>query len=224
MVGTTYNTYPEGVSMIAYLKGIVKDIENESLILLVNGVGYEVFAPAMTLNELEGERNQIIELWIHTHVREDAFILYGFLNKSEKEFFLNLLKINGVGPKSALHVLGGAPMDQIFEMIENEDVKGLSKLPKVGKKTAEQMILSLKGKLVRLDKDADSKELKLKNSKISKWSGTLNVIASALTNLGYRPQDVELVVSQLPQDISEQEGIRKSLQILSGEIRKEASL
>lgn len=202
--------------MIAYLNGVIKEIGPESLILSVQGVGYEVFATPMTLNELEMMTGKDLELWIYTHVREDALLLYGFMTREEKDFFLHLLKINGVGPKSALNVIGGAPMQQIFDMIEHEDVKGLSKLPKVGKKTAEQMILSLKGKLVRVS-DTDKKSTKTLSSKKSPWAGkeNLNLIASALSNLGYKLPDVEMVVSQIPDDMGVQEGVRKGLQLLS---------
>lgn len=199
--------------MIAYLKGILKEVGEESFLLSVNNVGYEVFATATYLNELESSWGKDIEVWIYTHVREDLLQLFGFADREEKRFFLNLLKINGVGPKSAMHVLGGASLAQLYEMIESEDVKGLSKLPKVGKKTAEQMILSLKGKLVRVEANASEKKHAL-----PRLSNQLQLVSSALTNLGYRPQDVNLVVQEFPLDIDLQEGVRRGLQALAKQI------
>jgi Holliday junction DNA helicase RuvA len=199
--------------VVAYIKGILKEINEESFILLVNDIGYEVFATSLFLNELESSWGKVVEVWTYTHVREDILQLYGFAQREEKNFFLNLLKINGVGPKSAMHVLGGATLSQIHDMIETEDVKGLSKLPKVGKKTAEQMILSLKGKLVRWNPDS--------NEKIStrpRISPNLQLVASALTNLGYRSQDVTIVLQDFPNEIDLQEGVRRGLQVLAKQI------
>jgi Holliday junction DNA helicase RuvA len=199
--------------VIAYIKGILKEVGEESFLLSVNDVGYEVFATSSFLNELESAWGKVVEVWTYTHVREDILQLYGFAQREEKNFFLNLLKINGVGPKSAMHVLGGATLSQIHDMIESEDVKALSKLPKVGKKTAEQMILSLKGKLVRLDQNANDKR-----STMPRMSQNLQLVASALTNLGYRPQDVTIVLQDFPNEIDLQEGVRRGLQVLAKQI------
>jgi Holliday junction DNA helicase RuvA len=199
--------------VIAYIKGVLKEVSEESFILCVNNIGYEVFATSLFLNELESSWGKEVEVWTYTHVREDLLQLYGFSSREEKSFFLSLLKINGVGPKSAMHVLGGASLSQLHNMIESEDVKGLSKLPKVGKKTAEQMILSLKGKLIRLDQNANEKK-----SSLPRMSQNLQLVASALTNLGYRPQDVTLVLQDFPNEIDLQEGVRRGLQVLAKQI------
>lgn len=142
--------------MIGYLKGKIIEVTSDSALIDVNGVGYEVLASSSNLAEMQNSLGTI-ELWIHTHVREDALVLFGFSNKLEREMFHSLLKVNGIGPKLAINALSGATPDQIIEMIELEDVKALSKLPKVGKKTAEQMILTLKGKLVISARDSESK-------------------------------------------------------------------
>jgi Holliday junction DNA helicase RuvA len=201
--------------VISYIKGILKEVGEESFLLSVNDVGYEVFATSLFLNELESCWGKVVEVWTYTHVREDILQLYGFPRQEEKSFFLNLLKINGVGPKSAMHVLGGASLSQLHDMIEGEDVKALSKLPKVGKKTAEQMILSLKGKLVRLDQNGNGSE---KKSMLPRMSQNLQLVASALTNLGYRPQDVTELLQDFPSEIDLQEGVRRGLQVLAKQI------
>ena len=126
--------------------------------------------------------------------------------------FMALLKVNGVGPKMALHVLSGGTIGQIQAMIEQEDVKALAKLPKVGKKTAEQMVLTLKGKLVLTDKGA---HVAAGASLSSQLSFGHREISSALINLGFRAADVEKVVTQMPKEIELQEGIRQGLSALT---------
>ncbi|MCB0394236.1 MAG: Holliday junction branch migration protein RuvA, partial [Bdellovibrionales bacterium] len=130
--------------------------------------------------------------------------LYGFLEKSEKKLFESLLKVDRVGPKLAIKAISGAPANQISQWIENGDVNSLSGLPKIGKKQAEQIIFKLKGKL-----DFEEKES-------SKMSGTKAQMVFALVNLGFKSQDVEKVVSQIPVETSFEEGIRIGLSTLSG--------
>lgn len=194
--------------MIGYLRGRVRDLTDETMILDVQGVGYEVFCTQRLLDHSLGRMGDLAELWISTHVREDAFNLFGFESRDEKNFFLTLLKVNGVGPKLALNALSGATADEIARLIENEDVKALTKLPKVGKKTAEQMILTLKGKLVSQDT--------LKGGEGPAITGlAAREVASALVNLGFRPVDVDKVVAKLPKDITFEEGVRQGLAALT---------
>lgn len=190
--------------MIGYLEGKLIDVEADAMTLLVSGVGYEVVAPLNTICELQSQKGQIVPLHIYTHVREDALVLFGFVSKEEKSFFLNLLKVNGVGPKMAINIMSGSSVDQIRNMVEHGDVKGLSKLPKVGKKTAEQLILTLKGKLV-LSSSAEA-------------TGKHKVeIISALVNLGFKQSDVEKIVQNFSPDIELHEGVKKALQLLSNQ-------
>lgn len=193
--------------MIGYLRGNVLEVGIETLILEVNGVGYEILCPSPLLQDMATHRDRTQELWIYTHLREDALHLFGFSSTEEKEFFLTLLKINGVGPKMALSILSGASIEKIVSMIEAEDVKALTQLPKVGKKTAEQMILALKGKLVLSSRS----EGKVTPSA----SQNLLLITSALVNLGYKIGDVEKVLGEFPRDMEVQEGVRRGLQILA---------
>lgn len=190
--------------MIGYLRGQVAAIETDCALIDVGGVGYEILASGNTLSDLQSLLGQEIRIWTYTHVREDALQLFGFHRKEEKTLFLSLLKVNGVGPKMALSILSGARLEQIVEMIENGNAKGLSALPKVGKKTAEQMILTLKGKLVLVE-DVQRR-----------LSGTHQEITSALLNLGYKAPLVEEFIGTLSADITMEEGVRKGLQTLSG--------
>jgi Holliday junction DNA helicase RuvA len=191
--------------MIAYLKGQVIQLDPEFAVLDVNGVGYEVFCSSNSLGRLQ--QNTEAQLFIHTHVREDALVLYGFANKSEKDLFLSLLKVNGVGPKLAIKILSGTTIEHFLHMIEDGDVKGLSQLPKVGKKTAEQLILTLKGKLEFAEESTGPEKKSL--------GGPGRQIFSALVNLGFKETDVQKVVQEFAPDISFEEGVRKGLSTLT---------
>lgn len=198
--------------MIGYLKGQTVEISAEAAILDVGGVGYEVNCSANTLAELSVAGSSDARLWIHTHVREDAISLFGFAQPLEKRLFLSLLKVNGVGPKMALKILSSGPLSNLLDMIENGDVRGLSGLPKVGKKTAEQLVLSLRGKLVMSDDSAPQ----AKPVGGRRFAGSRAEVASALVNLGFRPQDVERVVDGLPEQIEIEAGVRQGLRALAG--------
>lgn len=192
--------------MIGYLRGNIIEVLPESALIDVQGVGYEVLASSHTLLDLAGLLGKEIIVWIHTHVREDALQLFGFHDKDEKNLFLSLLKVNGVGPKMALSILSGARTDEIKNMIESGNAKALSSLPRVGKKTAEQIILTLKGKLVSASEGVHA------------MSPIQTQITSALLNLGYKSQMVDQFVSTLPKEVSLEEGVRKGLQTFSGSL------
>lgn len=190
--------------MIGFLQGSPVKGDGDELFLLVQGVGYELHCSQNTLSEFEGR--DFVEAWVHTHVREDALMLFGFSTVTEKQVFLSLLKVTGIGPKSALNILSAAKLSDLIHMIEEGDAKGLSKLPKVGKKTAEQIILSLQGKLVRVGETRAQKVLN---------SGSREQIVTGLLNLGFRLQEIEKVVDQLDPKIDLQEGLKQSLSALT---------
>jgi len=194
--------------MIGLLDGTVFDVLADSFILYVNGVGYDVSASTQTLSDVQMLLGQQMKVWVYSHVREDAFQLFGFLTRPEKEFFIQLLKVNGVGPKSALVVMSGARLNQIQEWIEASDAKALSSLPKVGKKTAEQIILTLQGKLVRIETKTNG----------PKPNETHRQISSALTNLGFKNQNVDQFVTTLAPNITIEDGVREGLKKLSGQL------
>ncbi|WP_409479919.1 Holliday junction branch migration protein RuvA [Pseudobdellovibrio sp. HCB154] len=196
--------------MIGFLEGTVFDVTPDNLILKVNGVGYEVMTTTQTLSDAQVLMGQNLPLWIYSHVREDAFTLFGFLTKPEKEFFMQLLKVNGIGPKMALTAMSGAPMAQIQAWIEAGDAKALSGLPKIGKKTAEQIVLTLQGKLVII-------ETKGKAGAKTKPE-THRQIASALVNLGFKSNLVDQFIESVPPTATLEEGVRQGLQKLSGQL------
>jgi len=186
--------------LIAFLQGKIHSVDVETAIVDVQGVGYEVHCSSTTLSHIE--ESKMASLFIFTHVREDSIQLYGFSTKTEKELFLSLNRVNGIGPKMAQKILSGTSPENLVAMIESEDVSGLSKLPKVGKKTAEQMILSLKDKLV-FEKAAPNTR------------GPKKDILSALVNLGFKAADAEKVVEKMPPGTDIENGIRLGLQALT---------
>lgn len=188
--------------MIGYLHGEVMEVNTDHVILNVNGVGYEILCTLDTLSRMI--LGEAVSFYTYTHVREDVLQLFGFLQTEEKQFFLSLLKVNGVGPKMAIAMMSGAPALRIMEFIENEDIKALSKLPKVGKKKAEQMVLTLKGKLV-LSKEVGGVAV----------SSSSKEVTSALINLGFKPPQVDEVVKKLDPNMDVQEGVRWALSQLS---------
>ncbi|MBE8222184.1 MAG: Holliday junction branch migration protein RuvA [Bdellovibrionales bacterium] len=169
--------------MIGLLNGTISHIFESSLILNVGEVGYQV-----SLSNVEDYSvNDDIKFWIYTHVREDNLQLFGFLTLKDKEFFLALIKISGIGPKMAMQILSGTTINKLILYIENEDIKSLTNLPKIGKKKAEQMILSLKGKwsvpkILKIEKNSE----KLQNE-----------VLSALLNLGFKKPAIQKSFEQL---------------------------
>ena len=189
--------------MIASLRGSLLDVSEQTLILGVQGVGYELICSNATIDY--AEQSDVLHLYVYTHVREDLIQLFGFQTKSEKNFFMSLIKVNGVGPKMAVSILSAAPFQQLTRMIDDGDVKSLMKLPKIGKKKAEQIILSLKGKLV-LDEAHKGVSSSLRRE-----------VVSGLVNLGFKLTDVEFIVEKLKEPQSVQEGIRSALAALSSQ-------
>ena len=185
-------------TMIACLTGTIKAIHPGSVVLDVGGVGYEVCVSGSTLTRLApGAKTQ---LDIYTHVREDTLKLYGFAQALEKQLFLAFIGISGVGPKMALAVLSAAPsLESLTDMIEKENITGLAKLPRVGKKTAQQIVLALKGR-VPLTAGPDSAS--------RQW------LHSALLNLGFKPTEIKMVLDQISPGADKQKDLQKALSCL----------
>ena len=188
--------------MIGYLRGQVLSVDADSAVILASGVGYEVDCTPATLAELA--LNQEQDLFIYTQVREDAIQLYGFRSMSEKQLFTSLIKVNGIGPRSAMQILAAGGVEQIVDLINRGDAKGLSSLPKVGKKTAEQIVLTLKGKLVQVEETS-----------VQQGMTSRSAIVSALVHLGFRLNDVEKVVERMPHDTDLENGVRVGLAALT---------
>jgi len=168
--------------MIASLTGNIQYIGSDRCVVDVNGVGYEVFLSSEGLSRLP-ESGKDIFLHIHTNVREDAIVLFGFGERMEKEMFLTLKTVSGIGPKLALAILSGMQLDSLSQAISSEDIKGLTTISGVGKKTAERLCVELKDKVDGFRSDSSGT---VATSRETLGSTTDLVDAlSALVNLGY---------------------------------------
>lgn len=179
--------------MIAYLKGILMEKDPKGLVLDVNGVGYEVLISMQTLFMLP-EQGESVSLYIQTIVREDVFQLYGFKEKIERSLFQILIKVNGIGPKSALSILSSVTPSMLFTILHQKDIKRLVKLPGIGKKTAERLLIELTDKLSHLVNlglaDVDESQSSLDNR-------SQRDAIEALIALGYKPPQAEKLIRQV---------------------------
>ena len=168
--------------MIGHLRGTIIGINEKTMLLEVGGVGYKISCPLSTLlGKAEGEA---CALYIHTHVREDIFALYGFENEIELELFEKLRDVSGIGPKSALAMISVHSPSTIADAIEKADVELLSHTPGIGKKTAEKIIIELKGKLSHLQSVGGANEATFE-------------VRLALEALGYSSREVHAVIGKL---------------------------
>jgi len=179
--------------MIAYLRGTILDKQPNLIIVDVQGVGYEVHVPLSTYYEV-GDTGTEVALRIHTHVREDALHLYGFLTPLEQQLFERLIGISGIGPKLAVAVLSGIEPGELVGAIQRGDVARLTGIPGIGRKTAERIVLELKDRLARITvPDVDHA------AAVSPGDRVRDDVLSALQNLGYhRPLAEKAVNSTLP--------------------------
>lgn len=167
--------------MIARIKGVLLKKTTESIIIDIKGIGYEVIAPLSTFYAMPEEDEQV-SLHIHTHVREDALILFGFKTTLEKKIFRLLISVSGIGPKLAINILSGMGPDELIDAIARGDAVRLQSIPGVGKKTAERMALELKDKAQKMRTD-----LEFLPSQVTRREDQiiLDDALSALLNLGY---------------------------------------
>jgi len=195
--------------LIGLLRGKILDKQPPQLLLDVNGVGYEVDAPMTTFYDLPDVGAEVT-LFTHLAVREDAHTLYGFAKRTDRDLFRNLLKVNGVGARLALTILSGMESRVFITCVQAGDAGALVKLPGIGKKTAERLIIELRDRL-ELPAEADTS------------AATAPVVAaspvedavSALVGLGYKPQDASRMVRSLETaNLSSEEIIRSALQMV----------
>jgi holliday junction DNA helicase RuvA len=178
--------------VIAHLRGRIFEKHPNRLVLDINGVGYDVFVPLSTFYGL-GEPGTETALRIHTHVREDALVLYGFATLLEQELFERLIGVSGIGPKVALAVLSGIEPAELIRAIERGDLARLTAIPGVGKKTSERIVLELKDRLPRAHVAAVTAGVAP-----SEPSTVRDDVLSALVNLGYhRPLAEKAVESAI---------------------------
>ena len=191
--------------MIGRLTGILLEKNPPQILLDVQGVAYELDVPMSTFYNLPVLNEKVV---LHTQliVREDAHLLYGFLSNEERLAFRQLLKISGVGPRLALSVLSGLSLDDLALAVTNKEAGRLTRIPGVGKKTAERLLLELQGKFVSAGAD-----LAQGAAVFSAGSDIMN----ALQALGYNDKEADWAAKQLPRDASVSDGIRQALKLLS---------
>ncbi|MBP3869504.1 MAG: Holliday junction branch migration protein RuvA [Faecalicoccus sp.] len=189
--------------MIAFVNGIVRLTRKETVVIDVNGVGYEVYMANSDIQTIGDE----LFLYTYQHVREDAILLYGFVKENDYEVFMRLINVKGIGPKTALNMLGAMSGDEMIEAIENDDVKRLKTLPGIGARTASQIVLDLKGKFVAIE---TTKEVKVDNPV---WKET----EEALMALGYRSNQLSAVRKEFShnKDLNVNDMLRKALAFLA---------
>jgi holliday junction DNA helicase RuvA len=174
--------------MIAHLRGKLLAKHPNQAIVDTGGVGYDVTISVPTFSDLPGIGGEVA-LHIHTHVREDAIALYGFLRSGEKSLFEKLITVSGIGPKLAITILSGMPSDEMVNAIRGNDIARLTRIPGIGKKTAERMVLELRDKL--------SVEKHGEIAAVPTLSSVEEDVLSALVNLGYQRPVAEKVLSSV---------------------------
>lgn len=180
--------------MYGYIKG--KIIENSSNYILIdnNGIGYIIFVA----NPYSYEINKDYIVYTYTHIREDEYSLYGFKTIEEKELFLKLISVKGLGPKMALPILATGSLEGIIDAIERDNILYLKKFPKIGDKLARQIILDLRGKLVKTDNPITKDD----------------ELIEALLALGYKNTDIKKILPKIDNSLSIEDKIKESLKIM----------
>ena len=193
--------------MIVLLRGKILDKQPPQLLLDVNGVGYEVDAPMTTFYDLPDVGAEVM-LFTHLAVREDAHTLYGFAKRTDRDLFRKLLKVNGVGARLALTILSGMETRVFISCVQAGDAGALVKLPGIGKKTAERLIIELRDRLELPAETAASAA-----TAVALTASPVEDAVSALVGLGYKPQDASRMVRSLETaNLSSEEIIRSALQ------------
>ena len=182
--------------MYSYIKGIVTETEANYIVVETGGVGYFIFVPnpfAFTLNEET-------KVYVYNHIREDENSLYGFKTKEEKELFLKLLNVKGVGPKLVMPMLATGSVNGIIDAIDRENILYLKKFPKVGDKVARQIILDLKGKLAQSTTDI--------------MTGGFEELVSVLEGLGYKTNDIKKILPNMDSNKEIESQVKDALKLL----------
>ena len=181
--------------MYSYIKGVITTIEPSYVVLENNGIGYMIFVA----NPYSYKLNEEVSIYLYQQIREDENTLYGFKNKEEKDLFLKLISVKGLGCKMALPMLSGDNKDSIHSAIESGNVNYLKKFPKIGDKVARQIILDLKGKL---ELDTNSNKQDFTN------------LSETLKSLGYKPTDIKRILPNIDANKTLEQQVKDALKLL----------
>jgi Holliday junction DNA helicase RuvA len=194
--------------MIGFLRGMVHEKKAPHMVIDINGVGYDVETPMSSFFNLPAV-GEPVTLRTHLVVREDAHILYGFLTEQERTLFRSLIKVNGVGPKVALGILSGVSVDDFCLWVSDNNVAALVRLPGIGKKTAERLIIDMRDRLPEQTAGLAA----VPSGVVTKKVSAMEEAISALIALGYKPQDAEKRARAVAsEDASSEQIIRSALQ------------
>ena len=184
--------------MYNYIKGIIREIKSTSIVLDNNGIGYEIYTP----NPYAFSEDEEYKVFVYQYIREDEMSLYGFKKSEEKELFLKLIDVKGLGPKMALPIIAMGSINGISDAINRENILYLKKFPKIGDKLARQMILDLKGKLALTDSVIEVNET--------------DELLEALKGLGYKDKDIKIILPKVNKENKLEEQIKEALRLLIG--------
>lgn len=181
--------------MYGYIKGIVTEIESSYIILECNNIGYLIYVA----NPYSFQLNNEYKVYLYTQIKEDEHLLYGFKEKEEKELFLKLISVKGLGCKMAMPILATGSINGIIDAIDRENILYLKKFPKIGDKVARQIILDLKGKLT---------------PSANNIVNVNNELVEVLTSLGYKSQDIKKVIPNINSTLSIEDQVKEALKLL----------
>ncbi len=180
--------------MLEFIEGKISDITPSYIVISTNGIGFQVYTP----NPYSFKESELTKVYLYNHIREEEYTLYGFKSKEERELFLKLINVKGLGPKTGIGILAGSTPNGIIDAIERENILYIKKFPKVGEKLARQIILDLKGKLVSTNNKSDvNKEL-----------------IEALLALGYKRQDVSKISKEIDSTLPIEAQLKEALKLL----------
>jgi Holliday junction DNA helicase RuvA len=201
--------------MIGRLRGVLIEKKAPNLLVDINGVGYEVEAPMSTFYELPKIGEEVI-LFTHLVVREDAHLLFGFIKESDRALFRSLIKVSGVGGKMALALLSGMSSRDFITTVKSNDIASLTRIPGVGKKTAERLIIEMRDRLKDLLPDAATSEIPSSIASDALPPDEIKDAVSALIALGFKPPEASRMVSGInTKGLASEEIIRQALQSVS---------
>lgn len=181
--------------MFSFIKGLIKETEKNYITVENNGIGYQIFVANPFSYQIDTEQT----IYIYTHIREDEFSLYGFNNLEEKDLFLRLINVKGLGPKMAMPMFALGSVNGIIDAIDRENILYLTKFPKIGDKIARQIILDLKGKLSNANSDNTS---------------DFSELIEVLESLGYKSADIKRILPKLSSELTVEEQVKEALKLL----------
>lgn len=180
--------------MLEFIEGKISDITPSYIVIYTNGIGFQVYTP----NPYSFKESELTKVYLYNHIREEEYTLYGFKSKEERELFLKLINVKGLGPKTGIGILAGSTPNGIIDAIERENILYIKKFPKVGEKLARQIILDLKGKLVSTNNKSDVNE----------------ELIEALLALGYKRQDVSKISKEIDSTLPIETQLKEALKLL----------